>query len=78
MPERLYNGRMIQSMAEYIDRGELKHALEVIRDECKSHPENCRDCPLCRIGRVGMYCEMSDIDKAPADWILEEMIHKKG
>lgn len=25
---------------------ELEHALQVIRSECRAHPESCTECPL--------------------------------
>lgn len=38
--------------------GKLRYALEVIRNECRSHNESCWGCPLCIVEGVGTYCTL--------------------
>ena len=37
---------------------ELMHALQVIRSECRAHPESCTECPL----------SFNDGGPTPAEW----------
>lgn len=45
----------------------LLNALRVIKEECKSHGNSCKDCPL-------LNCEgLCGVNKeAPEDWMLEK------
>ena len=48
---------------------ELEHALQVIRSECRAHPEDCTECPLSFSddGPI-QQCGITDHFFTPGEW----------
>ena len=46
----------------------LLSALELIRDECRSHPESCTECPL-------SFSDITDRFFTPSEWDISPVEH---
>lgn len=55
---------------------DLKNAIEMIKNECKSH-EDCIECPMRTkeefMNRFGFICRCSLARGNPEDWDIEKM-----
>lgn len=54
----------------------LSSALELIRDECRAHPEDCTECPLSfSDGGPIRQCGITDRFFTPSEWDISPVEH---